>query len=161
MPTDIDSIEKVHWLFNQGALAMMLIAVLAFLIIAARRLYYDLFSRKSDCKGLLTLKFESAVAKDQKMCEFMDALTDRDEKRDTMCQRHNEGLIQISTTLAQHHGVALAMKDKLDRDQQVALHACKITRVLSAKVAPEVYPEISAHCDRIERLLHDSSEDIS
>jgi hypothetical protein len=153
MPPGLES------LVNYGALGVFMAFVLWALVKSCRYVSEQLFSRDPDRKGLVVLKVESSVMRDRKMGEFMDALSEREVKQQELCDRHNAGLITISTSLAEHHSSAGEMAKDIRRLKHAAREACEVAKV-AATTTPIDQGRILSHLHEIERIVSETAREV-
>ena len=134
----------IERLLEQGVLGVIVLFGMWVIVQSARAMWSWGFSRDKESPGLITQYGQMKIAREQKMGIFLDTVTDREIKQQELCQRHNDGLMQIGQTLASRASVS----------EQVIHESCQLVRAVACRQWPDSAADVEKHCAEIERIAN-------
>jgi hypothetical protein len=94
-------------LLHYGPLGIFMFAVL---VVAIPAIWQQLFSRNEKRLGLVVLLVRSAMKKNDKMSEFIDAMLVHETSRQQLCEQHATGILQVSANTSETCHEVLRLK---------------------------------------------------
>lgn len=152
----------VEALFSYGALGVFSAFTLIVLWKSGHALWSVFLAKDDDPakQGYFVRKMEAALRKEEaeiererKQAQFIDVLIGTEARRSDLCEQHNRNLMQIGTSLAEHHVFAKAIGDDISAFRDAAMVMSTMFREITAKKWPEHLEDVNRCCDEFEKTI--------
>lgn len=98
-------------------------------------------------------KEEAEIERERKQAQFIDVLIGTETHRSELCEKHNQTLVQIGTSLAEHHVFAKTIGSDISAFRDAAMVMSSMFREMTAKKWPEYLADVNRCCDEFERTI--------
>lgn len=126
---------------------------LFFFGVALPAIWKQLFSRDEKSLGLVVMKVRSSCAKDEKMGQFIDQLSARDDRQEKFCEMHAKNLEGVAGVLGVHHTLSSDTNKGVSGLKEAALVGCQACRVFVEREHPNSKAEMEPYLSRIEKII--------